>query len=48
MKGLEERRCVRCQNLQASRLRWFDHVKRRDEDYVGKGVIDMEAEGNEV
>ena len=27
------------------RLRWFGHVKRREEDYVGKRVLEMEIEG---
>ena len=28
-----------------SRLRWFGHVKRRDESYVGKRVLNLEVEG---
>ena len=28
-----------------SRLRWFGHVKRRDESYVGKRVLNLEIEG---
>ena len=28
-----------------SRLRWFGHVKRRDESYVGKKVLNLEIEG---
>ena len=28
-----------------SRLRWFGHVKRRDESYIGKRVLNLEVEG---
>ena len=28
-----------------SRLRWYGHVKRRDEGYVGKKVLGMEVQG---
>ena len=31
--------------IQESRLRWFGHVKRRDESYVGKKVEDLSIEG---
>ena len=31
--------------IQESRLRWFGHVQRRGEDYVGNRVKNMEIEG---
>ncbi len=37
--------CEISKKLQESRLRWFGHVKRRGEEYVGKIVMKMEAEG---
>ncbi|XP_047471560.1 uncharacterized protein LOC125026999 [Penaeus chinensis] len=33
---------VRCKEI---RLRWFGHVKRRDEVYVGRRVMDMRLPG---
>lgn len=32
--------------IQESRLRWYGHLLRRDEDHVGKQVKEMEIEGN--
>ena len=31
--------------IRQDRLRWFGHVKRRDGDYVGKRVMEMEMDG---
>ena len=33
------------QKLRQDRLRWYGHVRRRDSDYVGKKVMEMEIEG---
>ena len=34
-------------NVQESRLKWYGHVLRREEEYVGKRVMGMEVRGNE-
>ena len=31
--------------VQASRLKWYEHVLRREEEYVGKRVMVMEVSG---
>ena len=31
--------------LRNARLRWYEHVKRREEDYVGKRMMDMGVPG---
>ena len=31
--------------LRGTRLRWFGHVKRREEGYVGKRMIDLAIPG---
>ena len=31
--------------IQERRLQWYGHVRRREEDYVGKRVMGMEVEG---
>ena len=31
--------------IKESRLRWFGHVERRDESYVGKKIDDLSIEG---
>ena len=31
--------------IQERRLQWYGHVMRRDEDYVGKRVMEMEVQG---
>ena len=31
--------------IQESRLRWFGHVERRDESYIGKRIETMNIEG---
>ena len=31
--------------LKQERLKWFGHVKMRDEDYVGRRVLDIKVEG---
>ena len=31
--------------IQEARLRWYGHVRRRDDDYVGRRVMDIEAPG---
>ena len=31
--------------LQNARLRWYGHVKRREEDYVGKRMMEMAVPG---
>ena len=33
------------QKVRQSRLRWYGHVKRRDEDYVGRKVLEMPLPG---
>ena len=33
--------------VQESRLKWYGHVLRRADEYVGKGVIAMEVRGEE-
>ena len=30
-----------------TRLRWYGHVKRRDDDYVGRKVLEMKFTGKE-
>ena len=30
---------------QEARLRWYGHVKRRDEEYVGRKMLEMEIPG---
>ena len=32
-------------NIQERRLQWYGHVKRREEEYVGRGVMEMEVLG---
>ena len=32
--------------VQESRLKWYDHVLRREDEYVGKRVMAMEVPGN--
>ncbi|KAI5738758.1 hypothetical protein M8J77_010857 [Diaphorina citri] len=31
--------------IQEKRLQWYGHIKRRDEEYVGNKVREMEVEG---
>ena len=31
--------------VQEKRLKWFGHVMRREEDYIGKRVLGMEVQG---
>ncbi|XP_063863902.1 uncharacterized protein LOC135102550 [Scylla paramamosain] len=31
--------------VQERRMRWFGHIKRREEGYVGRRILDMEMEG---
>ena len=31
--------------VQESRLKWYGHVLRREDEYVGKGVMAMEVPG---
>ena len=38
VQGITER-CRR------ARLRWFGHVKRRDQDYVGRNTLEMVPSG---
>ena len=33
------------EKLRNARLRWYEHVKRREEDYVGKRTIEMAVPG---
>ena len=33
--------------VQESRLKWYGHVLRREDEYVGKRVIGMEVRGKE-
>ena len=34
--------------LQESRLKWYGHVLRREEEYVGKGVMVLEVPGERM
>ena len=34
--------------VQESRLKWYGHVSRREDEYVGKSVMGMEVPGKEV
>ena len=31
--------------VQERRMRWYGHVMRRDDEYVGKGVMGVEVKG---
>ena len=31
--------------MQESRLRWYGHVMRRDEQYVGRRIMEMDVQG---
>ena len=31
--------------VQERRMQWFGHIKRREEDYIGRRKLDMEVEG---
>ena len=31
--------------VQERRMQWFGHIKRREEEYVGRRILDMEVEG---
>ena len=33
--------------VQESRLKWYGHVLRREDEYVGKRVMAMEVQGTE-
>ena len=52
-KGQDKKRIVRGtakiaklrDKLRNARLRWYGHVKRREEDYVGKRVMEMAVPG---
>ena len=35
------------QKVRQSRLRWYGHVKRRDDDCVGRKVMEMQLSGKE-
>ena len=32
--------------MQERRLHWYGHVMRKDEDYVGRRIMNMEVEGH--
>ena len=32
--------------LREARLRWYGHVQRRDEEYIGKRMLEMQLPGN--
>ena len=47
-KRISERDCEHCKpgnKLRNARLRWYGHVKRREEDYVGKSMMEMTRPG---
>ena len=37
--------CKAGSKLRNARLRWYEHVKRREEDYVGKRMMEMAVPG---
>ena len=37
-----------CNKLRKSRLRWFDDVQKKQEDYVGRKVLQMGLPGKEL
>ena len=37
--------CLLSKKVQERRLQWYGHVMRKDEDYVGKRVMEMEVPG---
>ncbi|XP_068238572.1 uncharacterized protein [Palaemon carinicauda] len=39
------RRVTRRDKIQENRLRWYGHVMRRDDQYIGKRVMEMEVRG---
>ena len=38
--------CYLTQKVQERRMRWYGHVMRRDEEYVGKRAMGIEAQGS--
>ena len=43
--GKDQLECYVTKKVQERRMQWFGHIKRREEEYVGRRILDMEVEG---